>query len=201
MTTHKKHPTYESFLHDVENHSLEIIRDDELYRHLVFSNQGSFNMKFSLITWPGYLVICGDMGDYMFSRLSDMFIFFRNDKQEINPGYWGEKVKSESRFGDGVERFSVDLFRQNVLNSVRSSLDLEEEDQIPEEIQTEISELLNAEDEWECVEVIRRFDSEKIQFNDFWEFDHKDFTYHYIWCCYAIVWGINQYDNFKKGKI
>lgn len=37
-------------------------------------------------------------------------------------------------------------------------------------------------------------------FLDFWESDCTSYTYRYLWCCYAIVWAIQQYDAAMKEK-
>ena len=42
--------------------------------------------------------------------------------------------------------------------------------------------------------------SEKIaghvfEFRDFWETNLCDYTFHFTWCCYALAWGIQQYDQ------
>lgn len=194
--------TKDQFLKDVENHSLKVIKDDGLYRHLECSNNGSFCQRFEIITWPGYLAYVGDMGDYVFSRIEDMFAFFRNKKQEIeiNPGYWAEKVKAESVFGGGIREFSVEQFRECVLESARSHFGLDEDAEIPEEIMEEIRPLLRADDEYECVETMRNFRSDKMEFYDFWEHGLTKATLHYIWCCYAIVWAISKYDEAKEAN-
>lgn len=190
--------TKEIFLKEVENHSLQIIKDDGLYRHIICSNNGSFNQRFEIVTWPGYLAYTGDMGDFIFSRTEDMFCFFRSPKHEINTGYWSEKVKAESVFGRGIREFSVDQFRECVLEDVRDHLDIDSDAKIPDEIMEEIYPLLNAEDEYECVTEMRDFDSTKINFTDFWEHTCTRKTWHFVWCCHAIVWAINQYDEFKQ---
>ena len=69
------------------------------YRHLLFRQPNSGNMWFEIITWPDSLMIRGDMGSWSFSRVQDMFTFFRSDQLKINPSYWTEKIDSESRFG------------------------------------------------------------------------------------------------------
>ena len=54
----------------------------------------------------------GDIGDFVFRRLNDMFEFFRDDdagKLRINPGYWAEKcTAADTRRGpddDGIREF------------------------------------------------------------------------------------------------
>ena len=91
--------TEAQFLKDVSDHQLELLRDDGLYRHLRFAKPGSIMMSFELVTWPGYLCFCGDMRDFLFTRIPDMFNFFRSSRQDriagetlyINTGYWGGK--------------------------------------------------------------------------------------------------------------
>ena len=38
------------------------------------------------------------------------------------------------------------------------------------------------------------------EFTDFWEHNFQEYTYHYIWQLYAIVWGINVWDKSLKDK-
>ena len=189
-------PEKSIFLKDVANHTMTVVRDDGVYRHLVFSNNGSFVYRFEIVTWPGYLAYTGDMGAFVFTRVEDMFSFFRNQRKEINPGYWSEKVVAENK-PDGVEKFSIDEFRENVLGSTRSHLSLDDSEQIPENIMLEIQPLLDAEDWIDAICGIRDFRSELINLSDWWEFRNNRYTYNFIWCCYALVWSIEQYDAWK----
>jgi hypothetical protein len=192
--------TCEEFLNDVKDHKLTVIKDDGLYRHIRLKNPGTSNKYFEIVTWPGCLAYTGDMGDFVFQRIEDMFCFFRskNGELEINTTYWAEKVKAESVFGNGIREFSVEEFREHVEEYARDYLDLEEDAPLPEYMQEEIQPLLRAEDEWECVTAMRNFSSEKISFDDFWEHSCQRKTLHYVWCCYAIAWAIAQYDKNKE---
>ena len=33
--------------------------------------------------------------------------------------------------------------------------------------------------------------------------DHtcEEYTYHFVWCCYAIAWGISEYDKYVKEQL
>jgi hypothetical protein len=117
----------ERFLSDVATHEMTVVADEGNVRHLLFKAPDTVTQYFNLTTWPDHLCISGDMGTYVFSRLEDMFDFFRENK--INPGYWHEKVKADCTF----------------------------------------------------------FGSRK----------GKNYTFSFIWCLYAIVWGIRKYDEFK----
>ena len=76
MTENNNRPNKDVFLKDVAHHSMVVVRDDGVHRHLIFSNNGSFIYRFEIITWPGYLAYVGDMGSFVFTRIEDMFSFF-----------------------------------------------------------------------------------------------------------------------------
>lgn len=196
--------TEQKFLNDVKNHSLEILRDDGVYRHLKFSRPDVSFFWFEIKTWPNRLAICGDMGDMTFSRLHDMFQFFRSwDENElkINPSYWSEKVTSESKFGGGVKQFSMEKFKEIIKEGLEEYI--EDNDDLTEE---EIEDLREECDFGELTEESAHEAASDVRcrgeevFRDFWEHDLRDYTYHYIWLCYAIVWGIKQYDKVKEAK-
>ncbi len=71
------------FLKDVANHEMQIIRDDGVQRHLRFKKPGTMCYHFDLITWGGHLCYTGDMGTYVFTRVHDMFDFFRMGDQQV----------------------------------------------------------------------------------------------------------------------
>jgi len=37
----------------------------------------------------------------------------------------------------------------------------------------------------------------KRVFPDFYEVDSEDYSHRFVWCCYALAWGIEQYDAAK----
>jgi len=187
-------PTQERFLDDVKNHTVTIVRDDGLYRHLVFSNGESWCMRFEFITWPGYLCYTGDMGAFVFSRIEDMFAFFRNgDTGRINPDYWSEKVQAQDRH-DGTRQWSEEKFRSVIENYLA--------DRNGEPVSPEIRQAVNDEvlhyiedGQHEAYRAASNFEHDGFRFDDLWDHDFEEFTYRFIWCCYALVWGIQQYDK------
>lgn len=201
------------FLEDIKNHTMTILMDNDEYRHVVFSNNGSAVYKFSLITWPGYLCITGDMGCYVFSRLRDMFEFFRTDQgknleRSINPAYWAEKLQAAVR--DGVVTFNHDECRAEVLRYTRNWLrehyyqtTKQARRWLMEEIRDEVLVDIDYGNSKDVVMAsICQFYSKvndrlDFQFTDFFEKNFDDFSCHFIWCCYAIAWGINLYDETK----
>ncbi|PXY91377.1 hypothetical protein [Gilliamella apis] len=192
-------PTLEQFLNDVKNHELTIHKNNGVYRHLTFKNPNDCNQYFNITTFPDYLIITGDMGALVFSRLHDMFDFFRSDDLKINPDYWAEKIRSTSWDAriESYSEFDTDKVKENAkiyLNKYIQDNNLSEDDK--EDLLEEFKfEILYSEDEYEIVEAIRNFSFKDFKFDEFWESDYREFTGHYIWLCYAIVWGIKKFDD------
>lgn len=211
--------TEPNFLKDVENHVMESIRDDGLYRHIRFRRPGTMCMHFDLITWPGYLCYTGDMGTYVFWRLDDMFEFFRTDQDcarrhgkqlRINLGYWSEKLQavdgghrsgrpkeySSAKFSRAVTERLIEWMRHDGLDrdGRRELRQLVEDDVLAAAYDGEVRAFDAA--TGFCANVGGRI----FEFTDFWEYDLTEYTHHFIWCCYALAWGIQVYDESKASK-
>lgn len=208
------------FLKDIAAHQLTIVRDDGLYRHLRFRRPGTYCMGFDIHTWPGYLCYTGDMGTYVFQRIEDMLEFFRddrwrdgNDSLYINPHYWSEKVQAAERHG-GITEFCEEIFRERVLERVNDHVkSMAEEYEAEEDIEKD-PRVIELREEIESQVLIREFDGEHearraaylykhkatgFNFQDFGECDLTVYSHRFLWCCYALVWGIRQYDALKDG--
>lgn len=76
-------------------HKLEVIRDDGLYRHLRCHAPGTWIYGFDVVTWPGYLCLCGDIGTWAWSRERDMLPWFEKSsyRGEPNLDYWASKLE------------------------------------------------------------------------------------------------------------
>ena len=183
---------HKSFLEDVKNHGMVIENNNGLHRCIYFGVPKNYNQHFRLITWPGHLAISGDMGDFVFSRTEDMFDFFRGECGKINTGYWGEKLTSISVFG-GHKKFDWDGFFESFKEQLISS----NSDVTEEAIISAIDENMLAidEDEYGAVQLVRNWNDEEIVFESSDVIWRESLTYQYIWCLYAIVWGINKYDK------
>lgn len=204
------HPVLEQFQKDTANHTMTVLHDDGLYRHLQFSNGGRAAYHFNITTWPGYLCISGDMGCYTFSRVRDMFNFFRDDRVSfgINPHYWQEKIQAGAGIPDRrlTMEWDPDAFKQAVVRRYKEWLESQgtlPEPEIGELIRFEIRNEVfsNAEFEESACMAVQNFDDSDCPglFDDMLEctIDWYRFQFHYLWCCYAIVWGIAQYDRSK----
>jgi hypothetical protein len=173
-----------SFIESSGDRSLTIINESGLYRHIKCHKAGTGCMGFSITTWPGYLAISGDMGCYVFARIPDMFEFFRGGYHgNINEGYWAEKVQAADK-NDGLREFDEDAAREWVSQRVKDCGD--------EEINVD---RINYDDG-----MIRFFDSlpKHDAFTDAWDNNFERYTFRYLWCCYAIVWAIKEYDRVKN---
>jgi hypothetical protein len=202
------------FLRDVANHSMRVLMDSGTYRHLRFANKDkkvSWNQWFEIITWPGYLAYSGDMGTFVFARIEDMFEFFRmrpSDEKEqlhVNLGYWGEKLQAIDRDhrNNSEKAFSIERLRERVEDYVKDWI---EEERLTDEQQAELREeirehILSIADDGEYVahQALREFsceiDGHIFQFSDTWEWDLREYTFRFVWCCYAVAWAVRQYDQ------
>ncbi|WP_425641450.1 hypothetical protein ACPUEK_16065 [Marinomonas gallaica] len=194
---------FDNFSKDTVNHELTILKDDGLYRHMRFGEKGSSIYAINITTWPGYLAVTGDMGDYVFTRTPDMFEFFRG--KDINTGYWGEKLVAEPRGSEYGKKWSADEFRSEVCRFIENNLDplddLEDEAEIilNKEIRIAIAmDIEHIEYKEEADEFISRFNKHDFQFDCFYEYDCTEYTHQYLWVCYAIVDVIKRYDEITK---
>ncbi|ATF92389.1 Uncharacterised protein [Cedecea neteri] len=197
------------FLRDVALHTLQIHRDDGLYRHLRFKRPGTNAYYFDIVTWPGYLTITGDMGTWTFSRVSDMFNFFMDShfghraSFVINPGYWSEKFEAgagRSRRESPCYEFDSEAFDgalQQWLGAYLENCDDEEDRKQAEE---SIKELCGNDfsSESEAYHALNdAYFPMGVTTYEILEDSGSMLTpgYHYLWICYAIVWGIERYRN------
>lgn len=186
------------FSRTVERHKMTVIRDDGLYRHLLFREPKHFNRWFELLTWPGRLCITGDAGTFVFTRLADMFEFFRGDSQ-IDFHYWAEKCEARDRAG--VREFNAEKFKAQVWRLVT---EYEESARFSEatraEVKAEVIEHAYDGEYAAMTAAINFVATDGFRLHNFWEMDCKEYTYTFLWCCYAIAWGIRQYDAASVTK-
>lgn len=216
----KQGPNEASFLKDISKHEMTVKLDNGIYRHLRFSQPNSSNMWFDIVTWPGFLAYAGDMGSFVFTRLPDMFQFFRTDAEKeglgINLGYWGEKLEAVDRNGreNGNRVYSPDRLREQVEYHIKTWVeefegpyDSSEEEAVAAkaDFEAELREAIDEDvysyldsSEHEARTAVRDFSVEigghKYEFYDTWEWNCDEYTFRFVWCCYAIAWAIKQYD-------
>ena len=213
--------TEAQFLKDVSGHQMRVIRDDGKHRHIRFERPGSTCMHFELITWPGYLAYVGDMGSYVFSRLPDMFQFFRmgdgdlnhNERGlSINPDYWSEKIEAADKSA-GIKKFSEDAFVREVklyladwMRNHRSETTKDERRELSEAVEWDVlgAEMDGGGYRKSCSAYdFRHHVNDTVgdfEFQDFFEIDFSEWTFRFLWCCYALAWGVQQYDASKVAE-
>jgi len=202
------------FLKDVAHHQMSVIRDDGTHRHLRFANPNCGSYWFDIITYPGELVITGDCGTYVFRRLTDMFEFFRTDREymerkgcklAINPGYWAEKVQAHP--ARGLKEFDEEKFDRAVMehlrNWIRGHRDRTDKNERRELWEAVVNEVIRADGTdrkqvaaYDFHHTVRK--GLDFYFQDFWEVNVERWTHGFIWNCCAIAWAVKTYDEAKQ---
>ena len=49
-------------------------------------------------------------------------------------------------------------------------------------------------------EFSHRIEDRWFMFDDFFDGSMTRFSFRFLWCCYALAWGINTYDKSKESK-
>ncbi|WP_075175467.1 hypothetical protein [Acinetobacter indicus] len=205
-------PTLEQFLKDVASHELTVNLDQGVFRDITIANPNTMAMHYNITTRPGYLMFTGDMGNFVFTRLADMFDFFRDkDGYDINPGYWEEKLEAVDSRG-GAKEFSSDLAKETLIEHLQDHLEgldsgrYEKDQSDAEEAKEAIEHLIGLaeDDKHDFYETLRNWDADDaggLDMDCWWEWDFNDHTYHYIWACFAIVHAIKLYDAHKSNEV
>ena len=199
------------FTKDIARHEMTICHDDGLYRHLRFACQPvpyvepcTSNRSFQLFTAPGTLGISGDMGTYIFARLQDMFRFFDAPAGRINPEYWSEKVTAQDVHCP-IRTFSQEKFKEVVLQDFQDrkyAFEPAEQELLLSKLKRDVLGDPDTYHEVGAREALRNFvfyskrpGEQRIEFDysESWEMDFNDFSYHFLWCLEAIVFGIARY--------
>lgn len=207
-----KTPNVVDFLKTVKENEMEILLDTTSHRHIRFTGG---THCFDIITWPDHLCVAGRLGNFLFRRDGDMFNFFRsasNAPITINPHYWYEKLKAYDSDRLAI-KFNIETFGDSCIDAIKQYF---LPDQMHHKHQEELEDLLEdfssdvLRDDWDDVKQIVKNNLENYSFmfkdKTFFSFTEEqceeisgdDFTYSFIWSCYAIAWGIQQYDVFRS---
>lgn len=193
----------ERFANDVSRHELTVLRNDGMYRHLRLARPDSNVFSFDLVTWPGHLVITGDMGTYVFVRDSDMFAFFRSASGRPNETYWAEKMAAGDTTGP-LRRFDADLVAGHLRSTLADWLEeYEEGDPARAELTEAVEDLISiqvlshkGDDIGESLaQALSDFNIRGYRFDDWWSWTMKSLDYRAMWCLWAIPWAISRYDD------
>jgi hypothetical protein len=193
--------SYRDFLTYTKGLEMTVLHDEGLYRHLKFKDATGW-FGYTLVTWPGHLYVGGGLDAFTFARIPDMFSFFTSgvsgvEPGRINPSYWAEKITAAATPArcHSPEKFRSAVVQDFLAARHRFPIALPFWEQVRDD-------LLNddvPDYEEHARAAVDRFDyydldtRRHFQFSDWWEWDTKDWSVHYLRACHAIVWGINQY--------
>jgi hypothetical protein len=179
------------FLSAYETATLTVLHDDGLYRHIRI--QGQHYYRFDLVTWPGSLFVNCEGDGYAFARTEDMFAFFRMgvgvETLRPNLSYWAEKLYDpRSR---KVREHDASLFERDV-EAVLATIG---DEQRVKAIRLDLELETNPDHEDSCWTFI----AEHKEFRHLeGEGDWQDWTFRYAYACFAILFGIREYDRHKQ---
>lgn len=210
----KMQQDFAEFQRCIRKHRMTVKLDQGVYRHLTFQVPGSSVYRFDLVTTPGYLTVTGDMGSWVFSRTLDMFEFFSKDWTRtpvaIDYRYWAEKCEARSKT-DEITEYDKDALETQAREDfqelrVPSGMTFKEAAAEVERFEEEVLEEIDG-DYRHDVETVMKFEFEgcwETPFQEFYEYDFKRYSYHFKWICWAIAWGIKQYelggDSFDRQR-
>ena len=181
------------FAEATAGHQMRVLHDAGLYRHLRFRNPDRGEYWYDLITAPGTLTITGDMGDFLFRRVEDMFDFFGRNSTTINGHYWAQKVVA------GItEEFDADLYKQNLTQEffdVIDNLSHANRDDLWSDIEWL---LLSAGSTESAYQAMSDWSDSRMPLEDSFETPVTSLSTTFLWCCWAIVAGISRYTDAKK---
>lgn len=174
---------------DLENHQIEKLLDQGIYRHWKCSNNNSNILCFHIVTWPGHLCISGDMGTYVFKRTYDMIPFMRSSAMSFE--YAEEKCVAIDRI-DQVSDFSKDCTLDFLSYELKHEEDKNRKKLIKQLID-DIEQLYEwgEDNEYKIKELIY----------DTGLFDEipklHEYVYHFLWILYAIKWFCDKIDVYE----
>lgn len=183
------------FESDTADHVMTVLHEDGLYRHIRFARpDGSSLYRYDLITWPGYLSIVGDVGDFTFRRLADMVEFFASGRG-INPSYWAEKATGTRA---ALYETDVDAARQQVTERYDgwvTDRGLMKADPVGatwarlvdlmEDFEGGPEAIAHALGEWGCWD--------GLDLRDYWDWNLDCLTWRFLYVCHAIRAGVDRY--------
>jgi hypothetical protein len=175
---------------DFALHQMTVCHEDGLYRHLYFGRPGTSMYSYSLVTWPGFLAIDGDLEGFVFSRVRDMVEFFAGDR-DINPHYWSEKL-TNCKTRRATRVYSEDVLKRRVREAL-AWIECNEGRGSRAEVEDAWNEHANDLDlgvEHVARELLHEFDH---VFGDTFEWVLDEWDHHFLLVCFAIKKGVEMY--------
>lgn len=155
-----------------KDHKIQCLLDNGLYRHWRCGRDKSSVYQFHIVTFPGRLIVAGDVGFLALEREPDMLPWCRGSLESTS--YFAEKVPRSIQ----TEEWSDDVARAWVL---------EEREDDPESMTAAlVANLLNALEMGEAEFKTTLADSDLLHGCDWPRF--TDYTSEFLWCREAVRW-------------
>lgn len=153
-----------------------------------------------------------------------------HNRYSIDMRYWAEKVTAgdKSSCDNGILEFSADKAKKQAWEAVDQYIEQmltpdendEQEQQdlckrAANDLRAGVREMLDTADDNDVrfYDALNDFsfnqsDSEAwteltlapFEFSDVWEWDMRDYTHRFEWCCYALSWAMQTYDKAKEAE-
>lgn len=196
------------------DHTMTVLLDQGMYRHLRFRQPRNEIYWFDLITVPGALIFQGDGNSFTFRRLEDMFEFFRGSADAAgvpNVQYWAEKLTSGSSVMNYDQSLLLKFVDDEVAEAVKADPALVRladevswhvagqlvgDESLDRAVVEDFKHWTNADDEFARPRKVPDF-----VFSEIWESSFRDYDWWFLWALHGILWGIGQYDAAKSAEI
>jgi hypothetical protein len=186
----------ERFEKDTAEHQMTIELDDGFHKHLRFAKPGTMIYSYSIVTWPGFLAIAGDVQTLIFTRESDMLTFFERCHGTPDPVYLSGKLSGEFK----TKRYSPDAFKREARRWLNERLEEMEADGESENVRDELREAVEHDlvrrapgFPEEALPMLQDFKAAGQRIQDPWEWDLEEWDAAFLWNLWAIVLGIERY--------
>ena len=166
-------------------HQLELTRDDGLFRSWRCGKPGCCNYAFKVVTFPGTLLVTGDLGTLVVQRTDDMIDWARSAIRSL--GYFAEKVIPEIT----TREFSPEVTIESLQRLEEDWYNGEMPEDMDEEVTLLIVDLKNGEIGQD--EVLRRLDDAGV--SDAWELSMTCYKSRFLWQVEALKWFYSQLDK------
>ena len=191
------------FARETSGHTMTVLFEQGLYRHLRFESADGSGYRFDLHTSPNRLMFHGEVGTYIFSvwPTADLFRVFSESSIGDRPnfGYWNEKLVAWS---EPAIQFSCDLFDKRVAEELTKAEEFFPgvaaawKSFVEAEYNTEFEEIAReALAAFEYLPEGQWGEAWRFRYTHEWALDGYDWRY--LWACPAALFGIAQHDAAK----
>jgi hypothetical protein len=176
-------------------HVVTVEHEHGLYRHYRCAKPGTGNYAFHVVTFPGRLIVSGDIGDMAWSRCPDMIEWAAGAVESI--GYFAEKVWGSIPTEEWCEDTAREVIAEEYKNALEDTQGLEADElaEATEKANEIKDELLRSLDEGEHSFATAYYESDWYG-GDFPNV--RDFTAEYLWCREAVCWFLRWYAANRK---